>query len=398
MTESKIKMAKESLERAVNNQSEANYETIINGFMEMGISESDIIPRVNVFTFNAWKALGRVVKKGEKGVRVVTCIPCTKKDEETGEEIKVTKKTSTTVFHITQTQQIDAPEDNAPVIPAEPAPELELEERRQHYAAKLAAKQDRYESLSTNAQAKGHALHSRAHQMAEAIPFGQPILIGHHSEKRDRRYRDRIHSTFGKAFEELSKAEYYEKKAATVGTGGISSDDPDAITKLKQKLADMQESQEFMKRCNKLIRKHKNKETLIAELIKIGVSQASAEKLLEGDFCDRVGYAPYQLQNNNANMTRVKERIAELEKTQNLSAQTEEYESFSYEIDSLDNRIVFTFLGKPDEEIRKILKTNSFKFSPSRSPKGKSVWVRKVTLNALHDARRVKEQLLNKCV
>lgn len=389
MTESKIKMANESLERAVNNQSEANYETIINGFMEMGISESDIIPRVNVFTFNAWKALGRVVKKGEKGVRVVTWIPCTKKDEETGEEIKVTKKKSTTVFHIIQTQPIDAPEDNAPVIPAEPEPEPELEERRQHYADKLAARQERYESLSANAQTKGHALHSKAHKMAEAIPFGQPILIGHHSEKRDRRYRDRIHSTFGKAFEELSKAEYYEKKAATVGTGGISSDDPDAIAKLKEKLEGMQKNQELMKNCNKVIRKFKNKESQLAELVKLGISQDNAEKLLEDD-----GFAPYALKNNNANMGRVKERISELEKTQNLSAQAEEYESFSYELDSLDNRIVFTFTGKPDEETRKILKSHSFKFSPSRSPKGRSVWVRKVTLNALHDARRVKKQLL----
>lgn len=389
MTESIIKMAKESLERAINNQSLANYETIINGFMDMGIPEADIIPRVNVFTFNAWKALNRVVKKGEKGIRVITCIPCTKKDKETGEEVKVTKTKTTTVFHVTQTQPIDETEDKAS---AEPAPELE--ERRQHYADKLAAKQERYESLSANAQTKGHALHSKAHQMAEAIPFGQPILIGHHSEKRDRRYRDRIHSTFGKAFEELSKAEYYEKKAATVGTGGISSDDPDAITKLKQKLEGMQKNQDLMKNCNKVIRKFKNKESQVAELVKLGISQANAEKLLEGDFCGRIGFAPYALQNNNANMGRVKERIAELEKTQNLSAQAEEYESFSYEVDSLDNRIVFTFPGKPDEETRKILKSHSFHFSPTRSPKGSSVWVRKVTLNALHDARRVKEQLL----
>lgn len=395
MTESKIKMAKESLERAVNNQSLANYETIINGFIDMGIPEEEIIPRVNVFTFNAWKALNRAVKKGEKGVRVITCIPCTKKDKETGEEVKVIKTKTTTVFHITQTQLIDAPEDKTPVIPAESAEaDQELEERRQHYANKLAAKQERYESLSTNAQTKGHALHSKAHQMAEAIPFGQPILIGHHSEKRDRRYRDRIHSTFGKAFEELSKAEYYEKKAATVGTGGISSDDPDAIAKLKEKLEGMQKNQELMKNCNKVIRKFKNKESQIAELVKLGISQDNAEKLLEGDFCGRIGFAPYALQNNNANMARVKDRIAELEKTQNLSATTEEYESFSYEVDNMDNRIVFTFPGKPDEETRKILKSHSFKFSPSRSPKDRSVWVRKVTLNALHDARRVKEQLL----
>ena len=78
-------------------------------------------------------------------------------------------------------------------------------------------------------------LHEHAHQMADVIPFGQPILVGHHSEGRDRRYRERIHNTFGKAFATMDKAGHYERKAASVGTGGISSDDPDAVDKLKAK-------------------------------------------------------------------------------------------------------------------------------------------------------------------
>lgn len=49
--------------------------------------------------------------------------------------------------------------------------------------------------------------------MASIIPFGQPILVGHHSEQRDRNYRDRIHNTFGKAFAEQDKAAYYHSKA-----------------------------------------------------------------------------------------------------------------------------------------------------------------------------------------
>lgn len=49
--------------------------------------------------------------------------------------------------------------------------------------------------------------------MASVIPFGQPILIGHPSEQRDRNYRDKIHNTFGKAFAMQDKAAYYEDKA-----------------------------------------------------------------------------------------------------------------------------------------------------------------------------------------
>lgn len=45
-------------------------------------------------------------------------------------------------------------------------------------------------------------------------PQGQPILIGHYSEGRDRRYRDRIQNKFEKGVEESKKAEYFEQRAA----------------------------------------------------------------------------------------------------------------------------------------------------------------------------------------
>jgi len=96
-----------ALKNAVAGQSTMNYETIFEGFAEKGISPADIKPRENVFTFNAWKALGRVVRRGEHGVKVVTWIPCTKKDKATGEEIKFAKPHTTTVFHLSQTDALN---------------------------------------------------------------------------------------------------------------------------------------------------------------------------------------------------------------------------------------------------------------------------------------------------
>ena len=68
------------------------------------------------------------------------------------------------------------------------------------YEAKLEAKRERYEKKAEQLREEAERLHEHAHQMADVIPFGQPILVGHHSEGRDRRYRERIHNTFGKAF------------------------------------------------------------------------------------------------------------------------------------------------------------------------------------------------------
>ena len=48
-----------------------------------------------------------------------------------------------------------------------------------------------------------------------------------------------------------------KQKAVTVGTGGISSDDPDALVKLKEKLESLKRSHALMKATNAAIRKGK---------------------------------------------------------------------------------------------------------------------------------------------
>ena len=64
----------DALDRAKTDQSLSNYPAIYEGFMAKGIPEAEIKPRENVFTFQAWKALGRSVKRGEHGVKVVTFV------------------------------------------------------------------------------------------------------------------------------------------------------------------------------------------------------------------------------------------------------------------------------------------------------------------------------------
>jgi hypothetical protein len=98
----------ESLKRAVSGQSFSNFPAIFQGFAAKGIPESEIKPRENVFTFDAWKALGRVVRRGEHGVKVVTLIDCQSKetDTDTGERKINRRPWTTTVFHISQTEPL----------------------------------------------------------------------------------------------------------------------------------------------------------------------------------------------------------------------------------------------------------------------------------------------------
>lgn len=122
----KQQISQESLNRAVVGQSMMNYEAIFEGFAARGIPMEDIKPRENVFTFWAWKAVGRRVKKGEHGVKACTFVPVGGKeshDDRTGE----TKKSdgfrmarTTTVFHISQTEPDDSV--TAPAVITVPVP------------------------------------------------------------------------------------------------------------------------------------------------------------------------------------------------------------------------------------------------------------------------------------
>jgi hypothetical protein len=74
---------------------------------------------------------------------------------------------------------------------------------------------ERSEKRAENAQKRSEQFSERAWEMSKAIPMGQPIQIGHHSEQRDRRYRERIHNTMGRSVKEQEKVAYYKEKAAS---------------------------------------------------------------------------------------------------------------------------------------------------------------------------------------
>jgi antirestriction protein ArdC len=96
----------EALARAVNGQSLTNYVPIIEAFKARGIPESEILPRENVFTYTAWQALGRQVRKGEHGVKILTWLHKSKINKATGEEESYTMPWSVTVFHVSQTDKV----------------------------------------------------------------------------------------------------------------------------------------------------------------------------------------------------------------------------------------------------------------------------------------------------
>ena len=153
-----------------------------------------------------------------------------------------------------------------------------------------------------------------------------------------------------------------------------------AIEKLTEKLENRQQKQDLMKKVNALIRK---KDT--AGLVAL-VGEKRAAELQQPDFCGRIGFASYSLQNNNAEINRLKKRIAQLTQAAEREDVEEEHEGYTYKEE--ENRCQFVFDGKPDEETRTKLKNNGFKWSPSRM-----AWVRQSTPNGRAAAARVKAAL-----
>ncbi|WP_237173895.1 DUF3560 domain-containing protein [Paracandidimonas lactea] len=255
------------------------------------------------------------------------------------------------------------------------------------YEAKQAARKARYEARAAQARQQSDAAHEQAWNMAQAIPFGQPILVGHHSEGADRRYRARISGGYEKSFELHKQAEHYADKAAGVGKGGISSDDPDAIEKLKAKMLKLQVAQDTMKKLNAIVRRHAKADmgARIAALVATGlISEENARNLLTPDYAGRTGFAPYQLQNNNANIRRIAERIKALEKVAERPETERSGDGYTYREDPQENRAMFLFDAKPEKDTRNVLKRHGFRWSPTRS-----AWVRQLTGNAQWAARDV---------
>ena len=255
------------------------------------------------------------------------------------------------------------------------------------YEERMEARRERLLEKAEKARAESNARYERARKMGEAIPFGQPILVGHHSEKSDRAYRGRMMGHMDNSIEHSKKAEYYQHKAESVGRGGISSDDPDAIQKLTEKLEKLKKHQEIMRAANRAIRM-KDTEKGNAKLREMGFSDDEIKNLREPDFCGRVGYPDYALSNNNANIHRIEGRIKDLQRRQEREETTEAVETdlYKYKID--DNRCQFIFDGKPEEEVRAILKRHSFKWSPSRG-----AWVRQASVNGVYAAEAVRKEL-----
>ncbi len=145
----------------------------------------------------------------------------------------------------------------------------------------------------------------------------------------------------------------------------IMAGDTDAADRLREKIAKAEELQARMKAANAAIRKHARDGAQVAALVALGFPEVTARELLRPDFCGRIGFPDYALQNNNANVRRMKDRLEAIQKAQDTPETTQEGKAARIEDCPAENRVRLFFPGKPAAEIRARLKANGFRWAPS---------------------------------
>ena len=251
------------------------------------------------------------------------------------------------------------------------------------YEDRKQARIDRYREKAEQARQESQQLSHESISMLEHIPPGQPILVGHHSERGHRRLLERSDRKMEKSIAASEKAAYYEHKAeAAERNNTIFSDDPEALAKLTAKMESLQMAQTRMKQINAYYRKHGTCRGFH------GLSDDHAEKLDDrvqnGYSWEKTPYPAYALSNNNQEIRRLKERIKQLTEARELGYQGWEFEGGKVVANAENNRLQIFFDEIPSSELRQELKGRGFRWARSEG-----AWQRQLTDNAIYSASRI---------
>jgi len=181
------------------------------------------------------------------------------------------------------------------------------------------------------------------------------------------------------------KAAYYADKARTAeNNDAISSDNPEAINLLAEKIAALEKKQEAFKGINVIVRNKKlTHEEKVAKLMAdFDLKEATATELLNPDQFGGAGVPRFTLTNNAAKIRAARERLEYLTRMAAIESSEEMIGDIKLIVSTDDNRVQLVFPGKPAEEIRTDMKRNGFRYSYTAG-----AWQRMLTTPAIRIAR-----------
>ena len=197
---------------------------------------------------------------------------------------------------------------------------------------------DRRRSWQQSRQVKHAAAVKAADAARDALPpMGEPIKIGHHSEKHHRKAIERAHTTMEKVVEHADMERHHSDAADAIEhelDRSIYSDDDDACERLRERIAELEAERARMKAVNAWITKALRGGPVKRRHVSIGAPEAQYEAaraailgardaldltpaelraLVDAlQFSQTVGYPPYALSNIGGNLSRQRARLAKL--------------------------------------------------------------------------------------
>lgn len=120
------------------------------------------------------------------------------------------------------------------------------------------AKAEQLRIWAESRDAKADSAYAGVQAVTDRIPFGQPILVGHHSERGARADQRRIESGMDRFCEHNAKAREMRSRADNIeaqAAAAIYSDDSDAVERLRAKVAKLEAQRDAMKRRNSEFKK-----------------------------------------------------------------------------------------------------------------------------------------------
>lgn len=221
-------------------------------------------------------------------------------------------------------------------------------------------------------EAKAQASFAAVHRIADNIPLGQPILVGHHSERHARRDQDRIHNGMARGVEHEKMAHEHSSKAdglERILDTAIFSDDPDAPERIRERIAEIEAKRDKLKAINAAFRKgkgepgwsrHLGPERMVWEPGEDPIEKAWAALKASCPW-ERKPVASYQLSNLSGNIGRLRKRLEAIEARATHDVAVEAAGgAVIRERDGLYRSVEISFSDKPPREIINELKAAGF--------------------------------------
>jgi hypothetical protein len=215
-----------------------------------------------------------------------------------------------------------------------------------------------------------------------------PVARAERANEREHKLSVAWHEWSNETLERLRR-QYDPKRLAHAP---ISSSDPDAPEKLRERIARATAKQELMKAANRIVRSSKPEEEKVAALVALGMKDTTARLLLHpAESYIHPGFEDWELSNNRAEIKRLQARLVEIEQqraedeshAENGDARVFVFSGGKVYDDPEINRYRIKYEDKPSEQVRAGLKARGFVCTHDH------FWQRQRTANAKYAVREL---------